>query len=90
MADDKLDCAIAPISLPAIFVYRLRLYGVECDNGVSMGHMMTSSNGNPPYWPFMRGIHQSSMDPPERPITQSFAVFFDVRMYKWLSKQLKC
>ena len=46
MADDGLDGAIAPISLPAMFVYRLRLYGVECDNEVSMGHMMTSSNGN--------------------------------------------
>ena len=45
-------------------------------------HMMTSSNENPRYWPFVRGIHRS-----QRPVTQSFDVFFDLRLNKRLSKQ---
>ena len=39
----------------------------------------------PHYWPFVRGIHRS-----QRPVTRSFDVFFDLRMNKRLSKQLRC
>ena len=38
----------------------------------------------PRYWPFVRGIHRS---PAQRPVTQSFDVFFDLRLNKRLSKQ---
>ena len=36
----------------------------------------------PRYCPFVRGIHRS-----QRPVTQSFDVFFDLRLNKRLSKQ---
>ena len=36
----------------------------------------------PRYWPFVRGTHRSSVNSPQRPVTRSFDVFFD------LSKQL--
>ena len=38
------------------------------------------------YWHFGRGIHRSSW-PSQRPVTQSFSVFFHLRLNKWLSKQ---
>ena len=42
----------------------------------------------PRYWPFVRGIHQSPVNPPaQRPVTGSFDVFFDLRLNKPLSKQ---
>ena len=42
----------------------------------------------PRYWPFVRGIHRSPVNSPhKRPVTRSFAVFFDLRMNKRLSKQ---
>ena len=35
------------------------------------------------YWPFVRGIHRSTVDfPPQRPVTRSFDVFFDLRLNK--------
>ena len=37
----------------------------------------------PRYWPFVQGIHRS----PQKPVTQSFGVFFDLRLNKRLSKQ---
>ena len=37
----------------------------------------------PSYWPFVRGIHRS----PQRPVTRSFDVVFDLRLNKRLSKQ---
>ena len=37
------------------------------------------------YWPFVRGI--TGGFPSQRPVTQSFDVFFDLRLNKWLSKQ---
>ena len=37
----------------------------------------------PRYWPFERGIHRS----PQRPVTRSFDVFFELRPNKRLSKQ---
>ena len=34
----------------------------------------------PRYWPFMRGIHRSRVNSPQkRPVTRSFDVFFDLR-----------
>ena len=42
----------------------------------------------PRYWPFVRGIHQSPVNfPAQRSVTRSFDVFFDLRLYKRLSKQ---
>ena len=41
----------------------------------------------PRYWPFVRGIHRSRWIPPQRPVTRSFDVFFDLRPNKRLSKQ---
>ena len=42
----------------------------------------------PYYWPFVRGIHRSPGEfPLQRPVMRSFAVFFDVRLKKRLSKQ---
>ena len=43
----------------------------------------------PSYWPFVRGIHRSGEIPAQRPVTRSFDVFFDLRLIKRLSKQLK-
>ena len=42
----------------------------------------------PCYWPFVRGIHITGEFPSQRPVTQSFDVFFDLHLHKWLSKQL--
>ena len=39
----------------------------------------------PIYWPFERGI--TGEFPSQRPVTQSFDVFFDLCLNKWLSKQ---
>ena len=39
------------------------------------------------YWPFVRGIHRSSVNSPHRPVTRSFDVFFDLHLDKLLSKQ---
>ena len=39
--------------------------------------------------PFVRGIHRSPMISPQRPVTPSFDVFFDLRRIKSLSKQSK-
>ena len=42
----------------------------------------------PPYWPFVRGIHLSPVNSPQkRPVTRSFDVYFDLRPNKRLSKQ---
>ena len=41
----------------------------------------------PRYWPFVRGIHRFPVNSPQRPVTGSFDVFFDVRLNKLLSKQ---
>ena len=41
----------------------------------------------PCYWPFVRGIHRSPVNSPQRPVTRSFDVFFDLRPNKRLSKQ---
>ena len=47
----------------------------------------------PRYWSFVRGIHQSPVNPPppppppQRPVTRSFDVFFDLCLNKRLSKQ---
>ena len=39
-------------------------------------------------WPFVRGIHRSPGEfPSQRPVTQSFDVFFDLPLNKRLSKQ---
>ena len=39
-------------------------------------------------WPFVWGIHRSSVNiPSQRPVTRSFDVFFDLRLNKELSKQ---
>ena len=39
------------------------------------------------YWPFVRGIHRSPVNSPQRPVTRSFGVFFDLRQNKRLSTQ---
>ena len=41
----------------------------------------------PRYWPFVWGIHRSLVNPPQRPVTRSFDVFFDLRLDKRQSKQ---
>ena len=41
----------------------------------------------PRNWPFVRGIHRPRWSPPQRPVTRSFDVFFDLRLNKRLSKQ---
>ena len=49
----------------------------------------------PRYWPFLRWIHRSSVDPPappppqhtQWPVTRGFYVFFDLRLNKRLNKQ---
>ena len=41
----------------------------------------------PRYWLFVRGIHRSPGEfPTQRPVTQSFDVFFDLRLNQRLSK----
>ena len=51
--------------------------------------MMTSSNGNPfrVTGPLCREFTGHRWLPPQRPVTRSFDVFFDLRLNKWLSKQ---
>ena len=51
--------------------------------------MTTSSKWKyfPRNWPFVREIHRF---PTQRPVTQSFDVFFDLRLNKGLSKQPWC
>ena len=40
------------------------------------------------YWPFVRGIHRSSVNfPHKRPVAQSFDIFSDLHLNKRLSKQ---
>ena len=41
----------------------------------------------PRYWPFLRGIHQSLVDSPQRLVTRSFDIFLHLRLNKRLSKQ---
>ena len=41
----------------------------------------------PRYWPFVRGIHRSPVNSPQRPVTRRFDVFFDLRLNKRLNKQ---
>ena len=41
----------------------------------------------PRYWPFVRGIHRSSLNSSQRPVTRSFDALFDVRVNKRLRKQ---
>ena len=41
----------------------------------------------PRYWTFVRGILITGEFPSQRPVTRSFAVFFDLRLNKLLSKQ---
>ena len=48
--------------------------------------MMTSSNGNI----FRVTGHLCGESPPQRPVTRSFDVFFDLRLNKRLSKQWWC
>ena len=37
----------------------------------------------PRYWPFMKGIHRSTVNSPQkRPVTRNFDVFFDLRPNK--------
>ena len=43
------------------------------------------------YWPFVRGIRRSLVKSLHKgPVTQSFDVFFDLRLNKWLRKQPWC
>ena len=53
-----------------------------------MYDMMTSSNGNifRVAGPFVWGIHRSPVNPPQRPVTRSIDVFFDLRLIKRLSE----
>ena len=41
----------------------------------------------PRYWPYVRGIHRSRWVPLTKAVTRRFAVFFDLPLNKWLSKQ---
>ena len=39
------------------------------------------------YWPFVREIHRSPVNSPQRPVTRSFDIFFDLCLNNRLSKQ---
>ena len=56
-----------------------------------MYSMMTSSNGNifRVTGPLCGEFTGPGEFPTQRPVTQSFDVFFDLRLNKWLSKQLQ-
>ena len=41
----------------------------------------------PCYWPFVRGMHRSPVNSPQRPVTRSFDIFFHMCPNKQLSKQ---
>ena len=41
------------------------------------------------YWPFVLVIHRPGEFPTQKPLTRSFDVFFDLRLNKRLSKQLR-
>ena len=39
------------------------------------------------YWPFVMGIHRSPVVPPQRPMTQSFDILFDLRLNKQTTRR---
>ena len=56
------------------------IYGVHHDYVIKWKHF-------PRYWLFVRGIRRSPVNSPQRPVTRSFDVFFDLRLHTRLSKQ---
>ena len=53
----------------------------------SIHHEVIKWKHFPRYWPFVRGIHRSRWFPAQRPVTQSFDVFFDLPLNKRLNEQ---
>ena len=47
-------------------------------------HQMETFSG---HLPFVRGIHRPPVNSPQRPVTRSFDVFFDLRLNEWLRKK---
>ena len=59
----------------------LNCFGRRYDDVIKCNHF-------PRYWPFVRGIHRSTVNSPhKRPVTRSFDVFFDLHSNKRLGKQ---
>ena len=63
-----------------VWLVRRRLFSLAYDDIIKWKQL-------PRYWPFVRGIHRSPVNSPQRPVTRSFDAFFDLRLNKRLSKQ---
>ena len=55
-------------------------FGIFHDDVIKWKHF-------PRYWPFVRGIHRSPVNSPQRPVSRNFDVFLDLRLNKRLNKQ---
>ena len=77
-----------PHKIDAIMVwYYLQHSNDEIDTQIWIHDDVIKWKYFPRYWPFVRGIHRSPVNSPQRPVTRSFDVFFDLRLHKRLSKQ---
>ena len=71
---------------------------MECSHAITIADHRTDYHDDvikwkrfPRNWPFVRGIHRSPVNSPQkRPVTRSFDVFFDLRLNKRLSIQWWC
>ena len=73
------------IQVVQVHVVENKLWMLHChifhDDVIKWKHL-------PRYWPFVRGIHRPPVNSPaQRPVTQSFDVFFDLGLNKRLRKQ---
>ena len=68
------------ISLPSFMLADSACHSEIHDDVIKWKHF-------PRCWPFVRGIHRSTVNSPQRPVTRRFDVFFDLRLSKRLSKQ---
>ena len=84
------DCSQGQANLPWPGNFSCPFGGIPrpVSNAVSSGHdHVIKWKHLPRYWPFVRGIHRSPVNSPHKwPVTRSFDVFFDLRLYKRLSK----
>ena len=75
------EISYVSIPQPQLFsVMSLRSVFVKHDDVIKWKHF-------PRNWPFVRWITGPGEFPPQRPVTQSLDVFFDLRLNKRLSKQ---
>ena len=79
--------AHSAVNLCKILLFRMIIHHVFCNDWKVI--MMTSSNGNffRVTGPLCGEFTGPGEFPTQRPVTQSFAVFFDMRLNKRLSKQ---